>query len=766
MSRFARPSIAFWWQKCGEESILSRFKEAKRMGYALTLQQRQSYFIKCVLVIAAIFLAASACDAQATPEGQVPGATWAQELNKYPGLMAEIGQLVDKLQKNVQFPAARDKSRLLPLLPEATMSYAAFPNYGDAAHQALKIFRQELAESPVLSDWWQHGKVSAAGPKVEDSLEKFYQLSQYLGEELVVSGAMEGREPHLLMVAEVRKPGLKTLLQQMVHEFAGKAKPGVRVLDSQELAIAKDGGPAGEFVLLVRPDYVVGALDLATLRRFNARLEQRSQGFAATPFGQRVVQAYEGGVTMLAAADVHKILEQVPPGTQQSQMTFQHSGFADMKFVVWEHKNVSGEEVSEGELSFVAARHGMASWLGKPVPLGSLEFVSPNAMLAGTMVLANPRQIFEDVKELLTASNPNAFATLEQGEQALKLSLKEDLLRYLGGEITVELDNVTPPKPEWKAILQVNDPTRLQQTLSTLLGAAQMRAEQFDKGGVTYNTLRIPSSPTSFEIGYAFVDGYLIAGSSHETVAEAVRLHRSGESLGKSKKFLASLPPGHAADASALLYQDPIAMTALRLRQVAPEMAESLAQLAGESTPAVVCVYGEEKGIREASKSGTLDVAVVLVVAAIAIPNLLRSRMAANEGSAVGRVRTVNVAQVTYAMTYPKRIYAPNLATLGPDPRRPTANSEDHANLIDETLANESCTGDAWCTKSGFHFRLTAVCKQHLCKEYVVVATPIDSNTGARSFCSTSDGVIRFKMGPPLSSPVSVSECRAWPPLQ
>src|SRR6267142_2359737 len=72
MSRFARPSIAFWWQKCGEESILSRFKEAKRMGYALTLQQRQSYFIKCVLVIAAIFLAASACDAQATPEGQVP----------------------------------------------------------------------------------------------------------------------------------------------------------------------------------------------------------------------------------------------------------------------------------------------------------------------------------------------------------------------------------------------------------------------------------------------------------------------------------------------------------------------------------------------------------------------------------------------------------------------------------------------------------------------------------------------------------------------
>src|SRR6266852_117099 len=94
MSRFARPSIAFWWQKCGEESILSRSKGAKQMGYALTLQQRPGYFIKCLVTIAVIFLAASACDPQAAPGGQAPGAAWAQELNKYPGLMAEIDQLV------------------------------------------------------------------------------------------------------------------------------------------------------------------------------------------------------------------------------------------------------------------------------------------------------------------------------------------------------------------------------------------------------------------------------------------------------------------------------------------------------------------------------------------------------------------------------------------------------------------------------------------------------------------------------------------------
>lgn len=207
-------------------------------------------------------------------------------------------------------------------------------------------------------------------------------------------------------------------------------------------------------------------------------------------------------------------------------------------------------------------------------------------------------------------------------------------------------------------------------------------------------------------------------------------------------------------------------MAALQLRQVAPQMVESIAQAAGKSTPGVMRWYGEETAIREASKGGALDAGVVLVVAAIAIPNLLRSRMAANEASAVGSVRTVNTAQVIYTARYPKKGYAPNLASLGPDRRGPNAGSADHASLIDRALANEGCTGNSWCTKSGYNFLLSPECKQQPCMEYVVVATPVDANTGVRTFCSTSDGVIRLKAGLPLTSPVSAAECRAWPPIQ
>jgi len=306
----------------------------------------------------------------------------------------------------------------------------------------------------------------------------------------------------------------------------------------------------------------------------------------------------------------------------------------------------------------------------------------------------------------------------------------------------------------------------LQKTLNTLLAVTQMQTEHVEDSGGAYSTIRIPSPKNPVELAYTFVDGYLIIGSSRDGLAEAVRLHRSGGSLAKSAKFQASRPQGHSLDASALLYEDPLRMAALQLRQFSPDMADSLAQSSSAAAPAVVCLYGDETAIREASSSGAFDVGGVLVVAAIAIPNLLRSKIAANEAIAVGSLRTVNTAQVSYEATYPKRGFAPNLAAFGQDPRGPNFQSPDHTSFLDETLANATCTGDAWCTKSGYHFRIAAVCKQHVCAEYVAVATPVNSNTGTRSFCSTSDAVIRSKIGAPLTSPLTVSECKAWRPLQ
>lgn len=729
-------------------------------------QQKQRSLIESAAVGVAVLLVASACAAQSKPVTatvQQPALSPAQELDKYPGLIPEFGQLFLKLQNNVQYPAPRGESRLLPLLPESTIFFAAFPNYGDAAHQALQIFRQELQESSVLRDWWGHGEMATAGPKIEDSLEKFYRLHQYLGEEIVVSGSMEGKEPNFFAFAEIRKPGLKKFLEQMIEQYGGESAAGVRVLDPQALAVAKDNSPKQQLLVLVRPDFVVATENLALLRSFSPRLEQGRREFVSAPFGQRVTQEYQGGLTILAAADLQRILAQSSPAAKQDP-TLQRSGFADMKYLIWEHKGEGPQAVSQAELSFSGPRHGSAAWLAKSRQLPSLDFVSPKALASVTMVLANPAQMFDDMKQLAGPSS-DPFAAIAGGEKALNLSLKDGLLSYLGGEITVELDSINPPRPAWRAILQVKDANRLQQTLNTLLTAMQVQTDQVEKEGITYRTVQIPASQPPMEIGYAFADGYLVLGSSREAVAEAVRLHTTGESLGKSSAFQASRPPGHSLEASAMFYEDPVAMAALQFRRFAPQMAETLAQSSASTTPFVVCLYGDETAIREASSSGSFDVAGVLIVAAVAIPNLLRSKMAANEATALGSVRSVSTAQAAYSATYPKRGFAPNLATLGVDPRGPDKYSPEHAGLLDASLTNENCVENGWCTKSGFLFKVTGVCKQQVCADYVVVATPVSENTGTRSFCSASDGVIRWKAGPTLTTPLTISACKTWPPV-
>jgi type IV pilus assembly protein PilA len=739
--------------------------EGKRMGFLRIVLRKHWHFVQSAAATVAIFLAVSPCSAQSKPESQQPETPWSQLLKNHPGLLDEFGRLYQKLQQSVQFPPPRSESRILPLLPPSTISYAAFPNYGDVTQQALKIFRQELQDGTVLRDWWQQGDMALAGPKIEDSLEELVQFQQYLGEEIVVSGSLEGQDPKLLVVAEIRKPGLKKFLQETITHLGGESKQGVHVLDLQDLAAAKDDGFPKGLILLVRPDYAVAATDLSTLRKFNSRLERHGREFASTPFAQRVAKEYAGGVTVLAAADLHKIIDQAPSELRQGP-SFQRSGFADVKYLIWEHKIVGTQTVSQTELSFNAPRHNSAAWLANSGPLTGFDFVSPKAMIAGTALLANPAQIIEDVKGMYTNPSTSPFASLPAFEKMLNLSLKDDLLNTLGGEVTLELDSLAPPKPVWKAILSVRDTSHLQQTLTTLLTAAHIEAEKFDEEGVAYSTVHIPTSTPPLEITYAFVDRHLILGSSRETVAEAVRMHKEGETLAKSKAFLAALPTGHPPEASAMLYQDPVAIASLQLRAIAPEMVHSLAQSSKEIAPAVVSVYGDESTIREASNNGAYDFGAVTIVAAIAIPNLLRSRMAANEASAVGSLRTVNVAQVTYAAKYPQRNYAPNLAALGIDPRSPKSESAEHAGLLDENLGNESCTGDAWCTKSGYHFRVRAICKLHKCDAYLTVATPANDNTGVRSFCSTSDGIIRYRTGSSSTVPATVSECKTWSPLK
>ena len=689
---------------------------------------------------------------------------WEAELKKYPGLADELAILMGKLMQDVHFPPARNESRLLPLAPSSSVAYAALPNYGDAVSQTLAIFHQELAASLPLRNWWQHGSPATAGPKILDGLEKIAQFYQFLGPELVASCPMEGTEPQFIAFSEVRKPGLKLFLQQWNQELADKSKSKFRfrVLEPKDLSTAADTPGSDEVTILLRPDFIASADKIATLRAFNSHLDAPTRDFPNTPFAQRLLAEYHDGVTSLAAVDIQRALEKAYPVAKQSP-AFKQSGFAESQYLVWDHKLIANQPVSQLDLSFSGPRHGAAAWLAEPAPLDSIDFVSPNALMVFSMRLSSAAQIFDDFKSF--SSNPNSFEAISAGEQALGLNLKEDLLNLLTGELTAELDAVDTAHPAWHAFIGVSDPAHLSKTLSTLITVSQTRSESAEKGDLTFTSIEIPNKgakPT--QLSYTFADGYLIVGPTIDTVAGSVQLHRSGASLGKSKKYLDTIPPGHTAASSALFYEDPSYIANLRFGSFLPQLSESLKEAAAsETTPSVAGhFYADKSAIREISSNAAFDAAGALVVAAIAIPNLMRSRVAANEASAIGTVRVLNVAQVTYSATYPDRNFAPNILSFGFNIEHPGQLSPDHAEMVSDTIAGPTCGADGWCTKSGYRFRIDSTCKANACTDYIVLATPVSSSTGTRSFCSTSDGIIRYQVNERPAGPVSIAKCKTW----
>jgi len=140
-------------------------------------------------------------------------------------------------------------------------------------------------------------------------------------------------------------------------------------------------------------------------------------------------------------------------------------------------------------------------------------------------------------------------------------------------------------------------------------------------------------------------------------------------------------------------------------------------------------------------------VAIILIIAAIAIPNLLRSRIAANEASAVGSLRTINTAEISYSSTYPSIGFATSLSVLGPGTTPGATSSSANAELLDNVLGASSPGGAAAGTanpKSGYNFYLTASGTAPV-STYSSNANPITvDQTGKRYFFSDASGVIRY----------------------
>ena len=149
-------------------------------------------------------------------------------------------------------------------------------------------------------------------------------------------------------------------------------------------------------------------------------------------------------------------------------------------------------------------------------------------------------------------------------------------------------------------------------------------------------------------------------------------------------------------------------------------------------------------------------VAIILIIAAIAIPNLIRARISANESSAAATERTLVTAMVVYAGAYPGIGYAPALANLGPSAGDPCAPSAATACLIDGVLASG--------TKSGYNF--TAAGANPIngwFSGFLTTAVPGTLDiTGVKGFCAIDETVIRYTSPSPAA--ITYANCTGYGP--
>jgi len=537
---------------------------------------------------------------------------WSKDAAKYLALLGEF-RLLQRQFEAIPGPGLRYQSDLLQYVPENTVVYAAIPNIGSTLSEASQLFEDRLRLSPVLREWWT--EPGNHNRELEDMVSRLETFSGYLGAEVVVAAARTGNDNYSapVLLADVKRPGLRDFLEQQKQQVShGNKQFGFQILDNPALAQSSPNSP---LLVYLTNNLMVASPDPGELRRVAALAQSsQSRGFRQTPFYQKITQSYHDGAGWLFCVDMEQILashvhnprsrEPLPPG------------FDNLKYLVIERREV-GKTETRASITFVPRRKGIAAWLAEPAPMGSLDFVSPEAGLAASFVIKDPKSLMDEIFQYAASSDPNFQEHLAQFESNLGVSIRDDISAPLGGEITFALDGPVLPVPSWKVIVEVYDHGSLQSTISKLVdsfnrqaspeaGRLQLTQRQF--GSQTYFTLRNDRHP--FELDYTFADSYWIIAPSQSLLARAIQNRQAGYILTRSQAFQQQLPTDGYTNFSAIFYHNlapmiaPLAEQLKSLGALNSEQQHELAALRENSAPGLIYAYGEPDRIVVASSSG------------------------------------------------------------------------------------------------------------------------------------------------------------------
>ncbi len=542
---------------------------------------------------------------------------WSRNAAKYLALLGDFA-ILQKQFAAIPGPGLRYSSDLVQYVPENTVVYVAIPNLANTLGEAGRIFQERLQQSPALRHWWRQQQ-KGSGPKIEDVLDQMKTFNSYLGDEIVFAVGKNGSTHSApIVLARVKQPGLESFLKKENRRLSSKGSQAALQTVGNPWAVSAASGQA--LLVYVKDDLLMASPDAAELQRAAARVQQSSaSGFAETPLYQQIVRSYQQGAGWLLCADMEQI---VARNVQSSNNSGLPPEIGNVRYLTMEHREVGGKTDNRAELTFASERQGVASWLAAPASMGSLEFVSPEASMVTSAVIRNPRNIMEELFQMIGSGDANFSQRLSDFEARTGVNVLEDIAAPLGGEVTMAFDGPMLPTPRWKLIFEAYDSATLQATIARLVdsfnressaeGSAEGHSLQLTSrqvGAQTYFVLNSQRQPNA-EVDYTFVDSYLIAAPDLGTLSRAIQDRQAGYTLTHSPGFQALLPSDGYTNFSAIFYHNigpvvgPVAEQLKSSGALTAQQRQSIDALTANSAPGLIYAYGEPDRIVVASNTG------------------------------------------------------------------------------------------------------------------------------------------------------------------
>jgi hypothetical protein len=570
--------------------------------------------------------------------------SWSRDSARYMALLGEFNAIKKGIE---EFPSQglRYQSKLLSYASRDTVLYASVPNVGATLGEAQRLFNERLQQSDVLREWWAQQQ---DGAKVQELVNSLRTFSNYLGSEIVftIESNGDGEYSRPMVLAEVKLPGLEGFLGNEFHRLAGPQADGLPEIVHLDAPSDEPHNP--EYYRRKRRDgstkegpMLIGLTNHLMVVSWDRNQMKEVAGRAAEPAEPQdsplihdVQSAYQKGAGWLMCVNMEHITRNsVGKGRKHSPDAKVQTGLENMQNLIVERREVAGRTENQAVLTFPHWRSGIANWLAEPSPMGSLDFVSPNATFVVSMVLRSPNSMIDDIFKMISQHDPN----FEQGRSSFRnktgIDLSPSLARPLGGEFTFAVDGPLLPLPSWKFAIEVNQPDQLQATIEQFVAAANNNTDcqdctlaltKEDANGRTYYTLT--TGKLNYEIDYVYTDGYLLAAPNRTLLNTAIQNRETGYVLTRSDAFRSQLPRDGGMNFSAIVYHNlgsalkPLAGQIANVDGVSADQQAAIRSIAAGAAPSLIYAYGMPDRIVIATTGSFFG----LDLNALALPNLLK----------------------------------------------------------------------------------------------------------------------------------------------